>query len=360
MDRAKLLKMLATLSAIVVIAGSLTRLIRGDSMSLSEYAQRNPPVSQSGENNSSGSDTLPETDASGMSGENPSASSAGSGSPGTLGNPANGDPSGSPAGSGSPGTLGNPADGDLSGSPAGRGSSDGENLMTENLQNETSLLTGASLNGTSQLEQRVTLTDDFYYEPLSDHLRRYITGVSYPAVNTEEEAALLAVSYDDLRYVHVLHYDFDGNPAEGELICNEYIAQDLVEIFYELYYNEYQIERMVLIDEYDGDDTASMEDNNTSCFNYRVVEGSESLSKHAYGLAIDINPFYNPYVTYEKDGTEKVSPVAALGYADRSVNFPYKIDEEDLCCRLFKEHGFIWGGNWNSLKDYQHFQKTPK
>ena len=339
MDRSKLLKMLATLSAIVVIAGSLTRLIRGDSMSLSEYAQRNPPVSQSGENNSSGSDTLPETDASGMSGENPSASSAGNGSPGTLGNP---------------------ADGDLSGRPAGSGSPDGENLMTENLQNETSLLTGASLNGTSQLEQRVTLTDDFYYEPLSDHLRRYITGVSYPAVNTEEEAALPAVSYDDLRYVHVLHYDFDGNPAEGELICNEYIAQDLVEIFYELYYNEDQIERMVLIDEYDGDDTASMEDNNTSCFNYRVVEGSESLSKHAYGLAIDINPFYNPYVTYERDGTEKVSPAAALGYADRSVNFPYKIDEEDLCCRLFKEHGFIWGGNWNSLKDYQHFQKTPK
>ena len=128
MDRSKLLKMLATLSAIVVIAGSLTRLIRGDSMSLSEYAQRNPPVSQSGENNSSGSDTLPETDASGMSGENPSASSAGNGSPGTLGNP---------------------ADGDLSGRPAGSGSPDGENLMTENLQNETSLLTGASLNGIS-------------------------------------------------------------------------------------------------------------------------------------------------------------------------------------------------------------------
>ena len=337
MDRSKLLKMLATLSAIVVIAGSLTRLIRGDSMSLSEYAQRNPPVSQSGENNSSGSDTLPETDASGMSGENPSASSAGNGSPGTLGNP---------------------ADGDLSGRPAGSGSPDGENLMTENLQNETSLLTGASLNGTSQLEQRVTLTDDFYYEPLSDHLRRYITGVSYPAVNTEEEAALPAVSYDDLRYVHVLHYDFDGNPAEGELICNEYIAQDLVEIFYELYYNEYQIERMVLIDEYDGDDTASMEDNNTSCFNYRVVEGTTHLSRHAYGLAVDINPLYNPYITYGKDGAEQVSPASALPYADRSNRFAYKIDKEDLCYKLFTDHGFTWGGNWNSSKDYQHFQKS--
>ena len=230
---------------------------------------------------------------------------------------------------------------------------------SDSSQDGTSL-TGAVLNGSSQASQRVSLTEDFYYEPLSDNLRRYITGVSYPAVQSEDEAAALAVDYDDLRYVHVLHYDFEGNPTEGELICNEYIAQDLVEIFHELYYSEYQIERMVLIDEYDGDDTASMEDNNTSCFNYRVVEGSESLSKHAYGLAIDINPFYNPYVTYDKDGSERVSPVAAQGYADRSVSFPYKIDEEDLCCRLFKEHGFIWGGNWNSLKDYQHFQKTPK
>ena len=336
--------MLVVLSAIVVIAGSLTRLVRGNSMSLSEYAQLNPPVSQSGENNSAGSDTPSDADASGAPTDDGSSYASNS-----LTDSGSGSPSG-PAGSGSP---------DNSNSLAG-GSSDNQNSMTENLQNEASQLTGAVLNGTSQLERRVSLSEDFYYEPLSDNLCRYITGVSYPAVNTEEEAASLVVSYDDLRYLHVLHYDFDGNPAEGELICNESIAQDLLEIFYELYYNEYQIERMVLIDEYDGDDTASMEDNNTSCFNYRVVEGSDSLSKHAYGLAIDINPFYNPYVTYEKDGTEKVSPVAALGYADRSVSFPYKIDEEDLCCRLFKEHGFIWGGNWNSLKDYQHFQKTPK
>lgn len=299
MDRSKLIKMLVMLSMIVVIAGGLTRLVRSNSMSLTEYAQLNSLSSDAG--------------------------SAGNASPD---------------------------------SNAG-GSQSSQDPAADKTQ-DTSQLTGAALNGTSQSEQRVSLTEDFYYEPLSDNLRRYITGVSYPAVSSEEEAASLAVSYDDLRYVHVLHYDFEGNPAEGELICNEYIAQDLVEIFYELYYNEYQIERMVLIDEYDGDDTASMEDNNTSCFNYRVVEGSDSLSKHAYGLAIDINPFYNPYVTYEKDGTQKVSPVAALGYADRTVSFPYKIDEEDLCCRLFKEHGFIWGGNWNSLKDYQHFQKTPK
>ena len=337
MDRSKLLQMLIMLSMIVVIVGSMTRFIRGNSMSLADYAQQNPPS--------------PSTESVGSASPEPgvlSGSAAASGSGNTAGGSAGSQES----------SAGNNASGNQDHMTAS--TQDSQQPATESPQEEPSQLTGALLNGTSQSEQRISLTEDFYYEPLSDNLCRYITGVSYPVTDTDEEAAALAVNYDDLRYVHVLHYDFDGNPTEGELICNEYIAQDLVEIFYELYYNEYQIERMLLIDEYDGDDTASMEDNNTSCFNYRVVEGSDSLSKHAYGLAIDVNPFYNPYVTYEKDGAERVSPAAAMGYADRSVNFPYKIDEEDLCCRLFKEHGFIWGGNWNSLKDYQHFQKTPK
>lgn len=218
-----------------------------------------------------------------------------------------------------------------------------------------SQLTGAVLNGTSQEEQRYTLTDGFYYEPVSDNLRRYITGVSYPSA---DENAAPEITVDELRYVHILHYDFDGKPAEGELICNQYIARDLVEIFYELYRNEYQLERVLLIDEYDGDDDASMAENNTSCFNYRVVEGTETLSKHAFGLAIDVNPFYNPYITYNKDGSRNIFPADAEEYANRSADFPYKIDEDDLCYKLFKEHGFIWGGNWNNSKDYQHFQKT--
>lgn len=260
-----------------------------------------------------------------------------------------------------------------------------ENFQNENENTSATILTGAILNADTMKTQRITYIDDFYYEPLSDNLRRYITGVSYPITESEnistpdnsgEKTAdskdygtaptdlqenpsvnRLSISYDNLRYVHILHYDFEGNLAEGELICNESIAQDLVEIFYELYRNEYQLERVLLIDEYDGDDTASMEDNNTSCFNYRVVDGAASLSKHALGVAIDINPFYNPYITYEKDGSEKISPAASIDYADRSANFPYKIDKNDLCYKLFTEHGFTWGGNWNSCKDYQHFQK---
>lgn len=223
-----------------------------------------------------------------------------------------------------------------------------------------------------QNTDRITYKEGFSYEPLSEELKKRITGVSYPvtpqnkettavpAVNIVDSAEDIAIAYDELRYVRVLYINFKGIERTGELICNQAIAQDLVEIFYELYRNEYQIEQIRLIDEYSGDDTLSMQDNNTSCFNYRVVDGTSSLSKHALGLAIDINPFFNPYVVYKEDGSTYISPQGSETYADRSKDFAYKIDENDLCYKLFKEHGFTWGGDWNSCKDYQHFQKVPE
>ena len=200
---------------------------------------------------------------------------------------------------------------------------------------------------------RIVYQEGFYYELLTESVKNKITGISYPVTVKE-------ISYDELRYLSVLHYDFNGEVQTGELICNQGIAEDLAEIFYELYVNEYRIEKIRLIDEYQGDDTASMADNNTSCFNYRVVDGTTNLSKHALGCAIDINPFYNPYVVFNKEGSGEtyISPAGSEIYADRSKDFPYKIDENDLCYKLFTEHGFIWGGHWNSSKDYQHFQKV--
>ena len=318
MDKSKLIKMLAVLALITVLAGGLLRVAQNTSMSLSDYERLNASSEMPSEDNNS---PAAENDA------------------------------------GEPETDASRSDGTPASSEASAQETE-ESLQDSGEAAPLSLLTGALLNGTSQEEARITYTEGFYYEPLSDNLRRYITGISYPSADGPEGVSEPEITMGELRYVHIWHYDFDGNPAEGELICNEYIAQDLVEIFYELYRNEYQLEKVLLIEEYDGDDTASMEDNNTSCFNYRVVEGSTRLSKHAYGLAVDVNPFYNPYVTYEKDGTEKVSPAAAAEYADRSSGFPYKIDENDLCYRLFIQHGFTWGGNWNSSKDYQHFQKA--
>lgn len=215
---------------------------------------------------------------------------------------------------------------------------------------ETELFSEDDPEAETAMEDRVTYQPDFYYESLSDSIKKRITGLSY-----KEDCT---IPYEDLRYVRVLYTNFNGGTSTGELICNQAIARDLVEIFYELYQAEYQIESIRLIDEYNADDLLSMEDNNTSCFNYRTVEGTTKLSKHAQGLAIDVNPFFNPYVTYD-NGKEKVSPAGSEAYADRSKPFAYKIDENDLCYKLFTEHGFIWGGHWNSCKDYQHFQKNP-
>ncbi|MBE5852055.1 MAG: M15 family metallopeptidase [Lachnospiraceae bacterium] len=201
------------------------------------------------------------------------------------------------------------------------------------------------------MPDRITYQNGFYYESLSPDMIKRIRGCSYPTDDTNCQ-----ISLDDLRYVSVLYYNFNDHEKHGELICNKDIAQDLVEIFYELYLAQYPIEKIRLIDEYNADDELSMADNNTSCFNYRVVAGTDRLSKHSYGLAIDINPFFNPYVTY-KNGEPNCAPAGSEYYMDRTKDFAYKITTEDLAYKLFTEHGFTWGGNWKSSKDYQHFEK---
>ena len=199
----------------------------------------------------------------------------------------------------------------------------------------------------SNLSQEM-LDSLFYSSEITEEVQQRIQGISY---HENENISLI-----ELRYLRVLHRGFDGQDHIGELIVNQAIAEDILEIMSELYHQSYPIEKMLLIDEYGADDEQSMEDNNTSAFNYREIAGSGRLSNHAEGLAIDINPLYNPYVKQTGDGGRTVSPSSGEAYADREGDFPYKIDGNDLCCQLFLEHGFAWGGNWNSVKDYQHFE----
>lgn len=190
---------------------------------------------------------------------------------------------------------------------------------------------------------------DFMSVPLSDSLFARMQGRSYPAGCT--------VPRSDLRHVKVLHVDAQGVVHKGELVCNKAIAQDLVVIFRQLYQARYPIEKIRLIDDYEADDEQSMRDNNTSSFCYRTVSGSKKLSKHALGLAVDINTRYNPWVRKGADGRQRVSPDNGRPYADRHKSYPYKIVKGDLLYRLFIQHGFQWGGNWRTMKDYQHFEK---
>ena len=187
----------------------------------------------------------------------------------------------------------------------------------------------------------------FYVSELPDSVWKNMQGKSY------KEGC--PVERKDLRYVHVMYVDFAGRSSEGELVVNKLIADDILDIFKQLYKAQYPIERIALIDEYDGDDEQSMSDNNTSAFNFRMIAGTDIVSEHGMGLAVDVNPFYNPQVKETENGV-KVSPEDAISYADRSGDFLYKIDHEDLCYKLFTEHGFEWGGDWETGKDYQHFE----
>ena len=190
--------------------------------------------------------------------------------------------------------------------------------------------------------------EDFKISKISDEIFVRIKGKTF-----KDDCTL---PLEDLRYLNLLHKDIKGNTLNGEMICNKYISKDLIEIFTKLYKENYPIEKIRLMDEYNADDETAMRDNNSSCFNFRFISHTKKISKHGLGLAVDINTLYNPYHKIV-NGKEIIEPSTAKEYLDRSKKFVYKIEENDICCKLFKEHGFIWGGNcWDDRQDYQHFE----
>ncbi len=194
------------------------------------------------------------------------------------------------------------------------------------------------------------LDNYFISSTIDDDLFQRIYGLSY-----KEDCT---IPREELRYLKVLHYGYDQQIYVGELMVNAELAQDFLEIFQALYENQYEIEKMFLIDDFGADDNWSIENNNTSAFNYRVstLDGV-TLSNHAFGRAIDINPLHNPYVTYYDWGMDTYFD-ASIPYMNREdSSLEHMINHEDLCYQLFTEHGFTWGGDWENPKDYQHFEK---
>jgi len=199
----------------------------------------------------------------------------------------------------------------------------------------------------SSLAEEIYIEENFYISQISDQLFAKMWKKSF-----KEDCTL---PRSQLRYLHLLHKNLSGQTMEGELVCNEKIADLLLLIFKELYKASYPIEKIRLIDEYDADDEASMSDNNSSCFNFRFISHTKKISLHGQGLAVDINPLYNPYFK-KVGGKTVVEPAASEPYLDRSKDFPYKIHRNDLAFLLFSKYGFEWGGSWSDRKDYQHFE----
>jgi hypothetical protein len=163
------------------------------------------------------------------------------------------------------------------------------------------------------------------------------------------------VAIRDLRLLRLDHWGFDGTVHRGRLIVHRRQARDVRRVFAKLFYLEFPIRRMRLIDAFGGSDDRSMAANNTSAFNCRFVVGTTRWSMHAYGKAIDINPVQNPYVS-----GSHVSPEAGTRFADRSLHTKGMIHRGERVVRAFARAGWEWGGSWVSPKDYMHFSSNGR
>lgn len=182
------------------------------------------------------------------------------------------------------------------------------------------------------------------HEEIPKDVQELMKGKSMPE-NAE------GISFDDLAYLRLAYKDYNCKTQVGPMIVNKKVADEVVEIFKEIYESGFPIEKISLVDDYNASDERSMLDNNTSTFNYRTIAGTNVLSNHGKGVAVDINPFVNPHVV--KGVT---NPKQAQKYADRTLEEKGMIKEGDAVYKAFTSRGWEWGGHWKN-PDYQHFEK---
>ncbi|MCL2854761.1 MAG: M15 family metallopeptidase [Defluviitaleaceae bacterium] len=157
---------------------------------------------------------------------------------------------------------------------------------------------------------------------------------------------------DFLTYLTISHWDFYGIHRQGHMIVAAEIGEEVLEIFEEIWEARFPVAQMQLIDFYGALDYYSMAANNSVAFNFRTIAGTNVLSRHAFGMAIDINPIQNPYI---RGAT--IWPAAGAAYLDRSHVRPGMIVRGDVVYTAFISRGWIWGGNWQSPRDYHHFER---
>lgn len=164
------------------------------------------------------------------------------------------------------------------------------------------------------------------------------------------------VALEDLRHVTLLHYDFEGEIQQGELIAHKTVVEDLVVIFEQLFEVKFPTTSIRFVDEFAGSDLKSMQANNTSMFYARNVAGATRWSNHSFGCAIDINPLLNPY-----SREEYFTPREGQAFLDRSLNLPGMITPDSYIYELFTQRGWQWGGECfyqrDKTIDRHHFQK---
>ena len=227
-------------------------------------------------------------------------------------------------------------------------------VLNEDMEQALNEYDNPSYNGMEDIQNGLSEKSDeleyldiipvFKAEPLPEHIIEFITGWSF-----REDTPF---SYDYLAYLTITHVNFNGENQIGHLIVADKIADEVLEIFREIFDAEFPIYSIKLIEYFDTSDYYSMVANNSHAFNFRYIAGTRTISRHGFGMAIDINPIQNPYIR-----GEVILPDAGRAYLDRDDVRPGMIVSGDAVYMAFISRGWIWGGNWRTLRDYHHFER---
>ena len=197
------------------------------------------------------------------------------------------------------------------------------------------------------------MTLDLLRPPLGDAFEWTLGPVPAEVLARSSWSVDCPVTVDQLSYLTVSHFGFDGQFHTGELMVNATVGEGMVEVFRKLHGERFPIEQMRVIRAEEIDAPPTGDWNDTTSFVCRPAVGSGNWSQHAFGLAVDINPFHNPYLK-----GDLVLPELASVYTDRTEIGVGMIESGDVVTAALAELGWAWGGNWNSLKDWMHFSSS--
>jgi hypothetical protein len=163
------------------------------------------------------------------------------------------------------------------------------------------------------------------------------------------------VAATDLAWLRLTFWGFDAQRHTGELLVHRTMADDIVQVFRTLFRERFPQEQVVIAASYDPDAPPTGDSNGTGVFVCRPATGASYFSQHAYGLAIDLNTFQNPY-----QKGEVVLPELASAFLRRDAVRPGMVVAAGPAIEAFAKIGWEWGGHWNTAKDYQHFSQNGR
>ncbi len=204
-----------------------------------------------------------------------------------------------------------------------------------------------------ELRDRRLPSLDLLPPPRGEEFSAEVQGVSDEVARRSTWSPHCPVELDELRYLTVTFWGFDERPHTGELLVHASVVEDLVRVFRRLHAARFPIEEMRIVSSEELHAPPTGDGNNTTSFVCRSATGGSSWSQHAYGLAIDINPFHNPYVK-----RDLVLPELASAYAQRGWRRAGMITPGDVVTDSFAAIGWGWGGRWRSAKDWMHFSRS--